>query len=261
MIDLHNHSYFSPDSEAPLEGIVAKALREGLSIIGISDHDDLDTSFSFSYRLKDLPAYIESLSRLKNDSPLKVLTGLEVGIQSAVNTPPEGDFDYFIYSVHGVPGLTDINASDIWTLYLEEAIEAVREFEVPGFFGHIDFLRRYISGHRPLDNSMLLSELLKKLILYNIGIEINTSGWRAPYNEPSPQPWIIEKYLELGGRYVTIGSDSHRVEDVGSYVQRAIDLLKRLGAKEIFYCENKNYRSISISEREFGNSVSSSSSR
>lgn len=246
MIDLHNHSNFSPDSRATQAEIVQSAVSRGLSIVGISDHCDLDTSFSLEYKLSDPAGYLESLSKLKENTEIKVLSGLEVGIQASIKTPPEGDFDYFIYSVHGVPGIFELDLDDIWTLYLREAIEAVEGLEGPGFFGHIDFLRRYIKGHRPLDDRSLLEDLLRKLIGAGIGIEINTSGWRAPYGEPSPQPWIIERYLELGGRYITLGSDSHASGDVGSHIEKAINLLRTMGTKEIFYCEKQTYRSVAI---------------
>jgi len=240
-VDLHNHSSFSPDSRTPMEEIVEEACIKGLKVVGISDHDDLDTSLSFNYRLRDLKGYLRNLSRLKDNSTAKILSGLEVGLQSCARIPPEGDFDYFIYSVHGIPGAKNLDVENVWTLYLEEAIEAISELKGPGFFGHIDFLRRYIPEHRPLDNETLLNELLKRLIRTSIGIEINTSGWRYPYREPSPQRWIIERYLSHGGRLITIGSDSHRREDVGSHIGDAILLLREIGIREIFYCEKMNY--------------------
>jgi len=240
-VDLHNHSSFSPDSNTPMEEIVQEACTKGLKVVGISDHDDLDTSLPFNYRLRDLEGYLKNLSRLKENSRVKILSGLEVGLQSCARVPPEGDFDYFIYSVHGIPGTRDLDIENVWTLYLEEAIDAISEVEEPGFFGHIDFLRRYIPEHRPLDNDTLLNELLKRLIKTGIGIEINTSGWRYPYGEPSPQRWIIERYLSLGGRLITTGSDSHRREDVGSHIGDALLLLREIGIKEIFYCEKMNY--------------------
>ncbi|HOI34715.1 MAG: histidinol-phosphatase HisJ family protein [Mesotoga infera] len=247
MIDLHNHSNFSPDSNATQNEIVEKAIEKNLLVIGISDHDDLDTSFPYSFRLRDPAGYLENLSLLKSNSPIKVLSGLEVGIGSSYNTPPDGEFDYFIYSVHSIPGINDLEIDNIWTLYLEESLEAIKGLTGPGFFGHIDFLRRYIKGHRELDNPALLDELLRKLAKSDIGIEINTSGWRAPYNEPTPQPWIIERYLRMGGRYITIGSDSHRACDVGSHVEKALSLLLDLGVREIFYCEKGTYMPLKIS--------------
>ncbi|MGC9322612.1 MAG: PHP domain-containing protein, partial [Kosmotogaceae bacterium] len=98
-VDLHNHSSFSPDSNTPVEEIVAEASIKGLKVVGISDHDDLVTSLSFNYRLTDLEGYLKNLSRLKENSRVKILSGLEVGLQSCARVPPEGDFDYFIYSV------------------------------------------------------------------------------------------------------------------------------------------------------------------
>ena len=169
MIDLHNHSNFSPDSNTPQSEIVERAIEKNLQVIGISDHDDLDTSFPYSYRLKDPAGYLESLSLLKRNSPIKLLSGLEVGIGSSCNTPPEGEFDYFIYSVHSIPGIDDLEIDNIWTLYLEESLDAIKGLIGPGFFGHIDFLRSVYKGHRELDNPVLLEELLRRLVKSEIG--------------------------------------------------------------------------------------------
>nr|HPM96334.1 PHP domain-containing protein [Mesotoga sp.] len=38
MIDLHNHSNFSPDSNTPQSEIVERAIEKNLQVIGISDH-------------------------------------------------------------------------------------------------------------------------------------------------------------------------------------------------------------------------------
>ena len=128
---------------------------------------------------------------------MKILSELDVGLELCGRVPPEGDFDYFIYSVHVIPETRDLDIENIWTLYLEEAVEAISEVEGPCFFGHIDFLRRYIPEHRPMDNDTLLNELLKRLIKTGIGTEISTLGWRHLYGEPSPQRWIIARYLSL----------------------------------------------------------------
>ncbi|MFA6656963.1 MAG: histidinol phosphate phosphatase, partial [Mesotoga sp.] len=62
--------------------------------------------------------------------------------------------------------------------------------------------------------------------------------------------WVIERYLELGGNLLTIGSDSHRALQVGKYSVQAVLLLREIGVKEIFYCEDGSYVPFIIQEEE-----------
>ncbi|MBR4018120.1 MAG: histidinol-phosphatase, partial [Clostridia bacterium] len=61
-------------------------------------------------------------------------------------------------------------------------------------------------------------------------IEINTSAWR---NDPSWGLSVISRYRELGGEYVTIGSDAHQPERVGGRVSEAMELAKAAGIEYI----------------------------
>lgn len=249
MLDIHMHTTFSPDAENSPVDMIKAGVNNGIKILGISDHYDLDLSCPFSFQISDLNSYTNSVNSLKDKFPIELLTGIEIGIQSKINTPPKGDFDYCIYSVHDVPAIPDIEiVEDPWQEYFEEAIAAVDSFEIPGFFGHLDYLRRYTKTQEPVNKkySSLLDELLKKIIRAELGIEINTSGWRYPFKEPHPQPWIIERYIELGGKYITIGSDSHTKDTVGFGFKKAIEILKSMNINEIFYCKKGSYKSINI---------------
>jgi histidinol-phosphatase (PHP family) len=43
-------------------------------------------------------------------------------------------------------------------------------------------------------------------------MEVNTSGLRQDVGETYPSAAIVARYRELGGRRVTVGSDSHRIQ-------------------------------------------------
>ncbi|MFW6119693.1 MAG: histidinol-phosphatase HisJ family protein [Petrotogales bacterium] len=211
MIDLHIHTNFSPDTENSLQEIVEFVETTRMEIVGISDHYDLDLSYKYTTNFGDPLIYLEEIERLNSITSIKLLKGLELGIQSYTdNNLPNDAFDYFIYSVHQYPGMVDFaDGLEMWRPYLKESIGAVRTLKYPGFFGHLDFLRRYIPDNTPLTPSPLLDELLRTLVKYDIGLEINTSGLRNDVKEVNPQPWIIERYIDFGGKYITAGSDAH----------------------------------------------------
>ncbi|TYB88861.1 MAG: histidinol-phosphatase HisJ family protein [Kosmotoga sp.] len=253
MIDLHVHTNFSPDASNSLQEVVEFSEAEGMKIVGISDHYDLDLSYKYTTNFGDPLIYLEEIERLNNNTPVKLLKGLELGIQSYTdNNFLNGAFDYFIYSVHQYPGMGDFSGHKIkWPLYLEEALGAVKTLKYPGFFGHLDFLRRYIPDNAPLTPSPLLDELLITLVKYDIGLEINTSGLRNDVMEVHPQTWIIERYINFGGKFITVGSDAHEKNDIGKGFNEALKILNAFDIKELFYCEDGNYIALKMRELTF----------
>lgn len=64
------------------------------------------------------------------------------------------------------------------------------------------------------------------------GVEINTSCHRYGLKDLTPSRDILKLYHDLGGRVITIGSDSHKPEHLGAYIDEAKEELKRLGFEE-----------------------------
>lgn len=53
---------------------------------------------------------------------------------------------------------------------------------------------------------------------------------------------ILKLYHELGGTIITLGSDSHKPEHLGAYMQEAKTILKALGFTK--YCTYQNMQPI-----------------
>ena len=60
------------------------------------------------------------------------------------------------------------------------------------------------------------------------GIEINTSSHRYGLQDTMPSTDILKLYRDLGGKILTIGSDSHRPEQLGAYIKETKELLRNL---------------------------------
>ena len=60
-------------------------------------------------------------------------------------------------------------------------------------------------------------------------LEINTSSHRYSLKDSTPSRDILKLYKELGGKIITIGSDSHKPEHLGAYIDEAKELLKETG--------------------------------
>jgi histidinol phosphatase-like PHP family hydrolase len=52
-------------------------------------------------------------------------------------------------------------------------------------------------------------------------------------------PEILEKYRELGGYLITLGSDAHILSEAAANFEKAVSLLKKLGFKDVYYYKNR----------------------
>ena len=136
-----------------------------------------------------------------------------------------------------------------------EVLENIDLFPEISVYGHLDFINRYGKGvyenYKEFNYELhqdILDKILKKLISKNIGLEVNTSGFRYGLDNFHPHINILKRYKELGGKIITIGSDSHKAEDIMRNFDKVKRMLKELGFNS--YCTFKNrkveYRDLDI---------------
>jgi histidinol-phosphatase (PHP family) len=252
--DYHVHSDFSSDSKAPMEQMVERAIQAGLKKLCFTDHMDYDyPAVSNHDFIFDPEAYIKKLDAMKKrySKQIDILTGIELGLQPHLSDRltellRSYPFDFAIGSSHVVDH-TDPYYPEYWEgrmieegirRYFESIIENCRVFQGFHVYGHIDYIIRYLPGQlqTPVktdysysDYADLLDEVLKTIISYGKGIEINTSGFKYGHGYAHPKPEIIKRYRELGGELITVGSDAHKPEHLCYNFALVPDLLKSLG--------------------------------
>ncbi|MBQ7091574.1 MAG: histidinol-phosphatase HisJ family protein [Clostridia bacterium] len=248
--DYHIHTCYSGDSQAPVKAQLDAAVSAGLTHICFTDHVDFD---GVDLVPADLAARNEEILALPPQYPsLDISLGMELGMSS-----PESNrlshlhaenvhLDFIIGSVHMVENINVFypeyyqgrSKEQACTAYLEKLSRAIRisEFNV---MGHYDFCTKYSPyPSRSMEYEMfprLFDDIFRYLIESGRGIEINSSAWR---DDP---PWglsVISRYRELGGEYVTIGSDAHQPQRVGSRVKEAVELAKAAGIRYIATFKN-----------------------
>lgn len=251
--DYHVHSDFSSDSKAPMEQMIAKAIELGLKRLCFTDHMDYDypivkSGGNFEF---DLAAYFKKLSELKEryDKQLEILSGIELGLQphltdrlnQLVKSYP---FDFIIGSSHVVDHI-DPYYPTYWESrtreegirdYFESIIANCKAFQGFHIYGHLDYIIRYVPGQSEVkadysyaDYADLLDEVLKTIISYGKGIEINTAGLKYGLGFAHPKKEVLFRYRELGGELITIGSDAHKPEHLCYDFSIVPDFLKNLG--------------------------------
>jgi histidinol-phosphatase (PHP family) len=259
--DYHIHTTFSPDSIGIMENYVTKAIELGFEEICFTDHWEpweliYHKEFHFDY-----PKYRIEIDRLKQLYPqIKLKIGVEVGFyepakKDIIEFLTRYKFDYVLGSIHTLTKFKEMQFDDY---YMEVASPSAKLFYQSGkitkeavydeyfrllkqcvetnFFdaiAHFDIPKRYIKEilgeldikyYRPV-----IEDILSLLIKNKKILEINCSGYRNEGKLVYPSNEILKIYKELGGEYVTIGSDSHRLEHLG--ITEQYTGLKKLGLK------------------------------
>lgn len=242
-----------------MEQTIEMAISKGLERICFTDHMDLHypkTSGGYDF-VFDLEDYINKLDtlKLKYSDKIKIMTGIELGLQPYIknelyNLSQSKFLDFVIGSTHVIDNI-DPYYSDYWVdktvtnvinryyeIVLSNCTEMSECFDV---YGHIDYIIRYIPKHmkenlRHHECSYesfkdLVDEILKTIIYKGKGIEINTSGFKYDLGCPHPEKAILNRYYELGGEIITVGSDAHISEHIAYDFSKAEAILKEIGFK------------------------------
>ncbi len=263
LADYHVHTEYSDDSIYPMEDVILDAIEMGLDEICFTDHVDYgvkcdwDSGKTIEYRDGEplanvyYPHYMEEIKEMQYlyGDRIALKTGLEFGMQ--VHTIPQFEqlfskykFDFIILSVHQVEN------KEFWTqdfqtgktqqeypeCYYGEMLELVRRYKNYSVIGHMDLITRYDkAGGYPFEKiKPLVTDILKTVISDGKGIELNTSFHRYALSDTTPSAEILKLYYNLGGKVITIGSDSHRPEQLGAYMREGKKLLRSMGFQ--YFC-------------------------
>ena len=246
--DMHMHSQFSGDSDAPQEDMILTAIDAGLSGLCFTDHLDMDYPDDPALFLLDLPNYTSSVLALqqKYRDKFPVLLGIELGLQPHLGNLHKDilsqyPFDFVIGSSHVVHGFDpyypafyeDRNEKECYREYFESILENIRAFDDFDVYGHIDYVVRYgptrNTNYSYLQYCDVIDEILKVLIEKGKGIEINTGGFKYGLGHPNPTEEIICRYRELGGEFITIGADAHTPAHIAYDFGKIPAILKEAG--------------------------------
>lgn len=251
--DYHLHSQFSADSEMSLDEICQKAIKMDLDEIAVTDHHDLDYQDSEIDFIIEKENYLREIEKYqqKYQDQLKIKKGIELGLQPHIlkqcSSYLNQDFDFVIASFHTVEKKDLYNGDffenyqqwEAYLKYLENVLKIVKEYDDYSVIGHLDIIRRYGDFKKQpelLKNKQaeeLIREILKEVIKKDRGLEVNTSGYRIDGKNPLPSFKILEIYYQLGGRILTIGSDSHSPKSIANKFAPTRERLKEIGFKEL----------------------------
>lgn len=265
--DTHLHSAYSGDSETPMEEMVQEGIRRRLQKIYFTDHIDYDypicpDGLLFEF---DVDTYLLEIEHLqeKYADKIQIGKGLELGLKKSIfprleNLLSGREFDYIIGSSHIVID-RDPYYPDYWEgisvhtglmRYFQSILDNIAGFSDFDTYGHIDYIVRYIPDVRakkaPLSDfytyekyADILDAILIALIKADKALEINTAGFKYGIGHPNPHEDVIRRYLELGGKLITIGSDGHQPAHMAYDFAKTRELLLSLGIREYAVFEKR----------------------
>lgn len=268
--DFHIHTKFSKDGRSTMEEHILSAVKKGFKQICFTEHMDFEQYTKFPKKdYLNMKKYIQEYTILKEKykNQIEIKFGIELGLQPETKKEVQKflsnyDFDYIIGSLHDPQKepihrktkdnefFDNCTQKQAYNKYLNEMLKVVKTYKNEyDSIGHLDYITRYGIYEKKkmqyLDHSDIIDKILIEIIENKKGIEINTSGFKYR-NEPHPNYDIIKRYISLGGKYITIGSDSHEYKNLGKHFNKIYNFLKKEKVKEITIYDKRKPKMIKI---------------
>lgn len=259
--DYHLHSEYSMDSGESLSNISAKAIREEMEEIAVTDHAELQNP-------EDLPdfhcrqAELAELNQ-KYEGSLKLKSGIELGQphrfpKEAEQILSETAFDFVIASLHELETLGspanfafDKTSAPVFFRQYFEELRVIAETADYDVLGHVTLPFRYVPEslsdlHHPMLYRREYEEIFRIVIGRGKGIEVNTSGLRTRLGEPMPGAELLSCYHNLGGRVITVGSDGHSCRSAFLGIETGMETLNRAGFETVTVFTNRIQKQVKL---------------
>ncbi|WP_028129556.1 histidinol-phosphatase HisJ family protein [Selenomonas sp. AE3005] len=241
IFDSHIHTEFSADADMKAREALQAAAGQGIGLV-FTEHLDADyiskegKTFTF-----EPEQYWRTYNPLRGDN---LRLGVEIGMRESTRDYSEElsrrvPFDMVICSQHIVDDLDifypdyyeDKDKQTAYHRYFEQMADNLRGHSFADTLGHIDYICRYA----PYENAGIvykdfadeIDKVLQTAVDTDTAMEINTRrlGDKEALADLMP---IYQRYRELGGRYVTLGSDAHVPAAVGAHLLLAYDFAESL---------------------------------
>lgn len=270
IVDLHVHTDNSFDGNHSATFFCEKAEMLEMRAVAFTDHCEVDRyKGDAQYEKRVFQAFFE-ISKVVSAfrGKLLVLNGIELGqpaydIETANGIVKRYDYDQIIASVHNLRGgedfyfmenLTMKQAKRLLKEYFNEIIEMLHwgNFDV---LAHLTYPLRYFYSKSNLEIDLTefqnqIDEILSLTAEKNIALEINTAGLRQPLNKLSPEVDVVKRFKELGGKYVTVGSDAHFAEDLAADIDMGYNAVLEAGFDSITFFEKRTPMQVKIELEE-----------
>lgn len=261
--DIHTHSIHSFDGIHTCGAMCESAIARGVKVYSITDHcdidgKDMDVDALCSAQLADLDECIK-----KYGDKIKILKGLEIGqgIYRKEQTEyllAKYDYDFILGSLHNLENMEDFFFLDYKQFDIDELLNKyflglleLCEWGAFDSLAHLTYPLRYIVAREKIYVDMakyseITDAIFEQLIKKDKALEINTSGLFMDLKDTLPNIGLVKRYRQLGGKYITLGSDSHYVERVAQGIEQGMDIALAAGFDSVTYYEKHEPKLLKI---------------
>ncbi len=251
MLDYHVHSSYSCDSQTTAEEYLIAAEAFGVEEVCFTDHIDRHFPLPGIHHVDTDFALREAhFSALSYPGKTRFKRGIEIGLFPKASVYTESKriverfgFDFVIASVHVVGEMDDPYSPEYFEKrsrregyadYLKRVYDCIREYADFDAVGHIFCPARACPfedrDFRLSDAPELIDAILKLLISRSQTLEINTQDFRRAMDIDNYVA-VYKRFVELGGEYCTVGTDSHGMNRFGRLLNNGYELARAAGLK------------------------------
>ena len=268
--NLHTHSSWCDGRATPRE-MIERAIELGFDSLGFSGHSYMDYSeFLPHVTLESTAAYKRDIRALAEEyrDKIKIYLGLELDVFS--NDDVSG-LDYLIGGVHSVRvpegGVIDFDGRMDYVKFridkhfggdgmafaraYYDAVAELPSLAKCDIIAHFDLCTKHSEKIKFFDEesaeyremALAAARKIARKIPY---FEVNVGGIPRGYRStPYPAPYLAEEMLSLGMGAV-IGTDCHFPSMLDGGVNEGIEMLRRIGAKEVYVLTDEGFSPIEI---------------
>jgi len=270
LMDYHMHTAVTIDGRMNEIEACERALSQGLREIAFTSQLILNQP-DYTISPEAFVAHWDQIQSCQQRYPMmKIRVGIEMdyypgreqeiaaslrNYEELINRP----FDFVLGSIHELKGVFFSNKHqaaelfrdcDLIALYLDYfdlAAQAVQS-QLFDIMAHPDLIKKYthvLTSPVPFDTYRPAVELfIDALLESSVGIEVNTKGRISKMKETYPSHEFLELYLSKAKSsgiepILTLGSDAHKVDEVGGYILEEATILRKLGVGKLASFEKR----------------------
>ena len=259
-MDYHLHTVHSMDGRQTMAELCQTMADRGVQEICLTEHIEP----GHPGEGVDVPpvwdVWFREIEDMRRRFPmLDIRAGIEIGdnplcreeTKRMLDTLP---LDFRLLSLHLVNGVdcydhekyfTGKTRAQAYREYAEAKAESVSDWTDFDSVAHIGYVAKfsvYQGEERPLryeDAPDAFDVMLRYIVDHDQCLEINTSGYGST-GDTLPHSTIIRRYIDLGGKLFTFGSDSHDTARDYADIERAKDVVRAMGGQyQAAFCRRK----------------------
>lgn len=270
LCDSHVHSHNSFDGESTVREICEAAVNKGISTVTITDHMEApeirfgDRSV-YGNGIKQISKSVKDVEELASEfeGRVRLLKGMELGepmhMPKLTKRAMEiADFDFILASVHNLKDMEDFyyleyndsNTDELIKMYFDELLDTAQNADFDSL-AHLTYPLRYVCERTDIKVNLdkyidTIDSIFKALIKREKALEINTSGLFKKIAVTMPDIDLVRRFKELGGKYVTLGSDAHNCNDLAQGIEQGVELAKVCGFEHFTIYKNRKPEMVEI---------------